>query len=244
MISQRTVGHLQGLLEFLFSGRPLGPLWAWHLLKQALYQEGVDFHWLQYIYDEFQWHPSKFLPLIHDGTIPFELTRNTGLGHPVRNNEDRVLGQGLIALIVQVTAARVAEIRDIAGPQRLMDQVLASLKLDGYELIAGKVTPAGVPGVDVKAEENYLVSQIVRIGPANLEEIRYHYIEAEETFVNRNWGSTSSENRNFFIALLRGLRELATMKGGALCLAKTSYTCRMNDLAKSWIRTFPISFRL
>jgi hypothetical protein len=27
-----------------------------------------------------------------------------------------------------------------------------------------------------------------------------------------------------------------------LCLAKTSYTCRMNDLAKSWIRIFPLKF--
>jgi hypothetical protein len=25
-----------------------------------------------------------------------------------------------------------------------------------------------------------------------------------------------------------------------LCLAKTSYTCKMNDLAQSSIRTFPI----
>jgi hypothetical protein len=29
-----------------------------------------------------------------------------------------------------------------------------------------------------------------------------------------------------------------------VCLAKTSYTCKMNDLAQSSIRTFPISFRL
>ena len=27
-----------------------------------------------------------------------------------------------------------------------------------------------------------------------------------------------------------------------LCLAKTSYTCRMNDLAKSWIQIFPLKF--
>jgi hypothetical protein len=27
-----------------------------------------------------------------------------------------------------------------------------------------------------------------------------------------------------------------------LCLAKTSYTYRMNDLAKSWIRIFPLKF--
>ena len=30
------------------------------------------------------------------------------------------------------------------------------------------------------------------------------------------------------------------MAYGTLCLAKTSYTCKMNDLAKSSIRTFPI----
>jgi hypothetical protein len=27
-----------------------------------------------------------------------------------------------------------------------------------------------------------------------------------------------------------------------LCLAKTSYTCRMNDLAKGWIQIFPLEF--
>jgi hypothetical protein len=26
------------------------------------------------------------------------------------------------------------------------------------------------------------------------------------------------------------------------CLAKTSYTCRMNDLAKGWIQLFPLEF--
>jgi hypothetical protein len=26
------------------------------------------------------------------------------------------------------------------------------------------------------------------------------------------------------------------------CLAKRSYTCEMNDLAKSWIRSFPLRF--
>src|SRR5260370_3662938 len=28
----------------------------------------------------------------------------------------------------------------------------------------------------------------------------------------------------------------------SLCLAKTSYTCRMNDLVKDWIRIFPLQF--
>ena len=27
-----------------------------------------------------------------------------------------------------------------------------------------------------------------------------------------------------------------------VCFAKTSYTCRMNDLAKSWMRIFPVKF--
>lgn len=214
MISQRTVGRLQRLLEFLFRKDPrFGQLWSWQKLKLALYEENVDINWLNYISEEYLGYPYKFLPLIHDGTIPAYVTRNDGWGQPAPNKQDVVFGQVLIALIVQVTATRVAGLQEIAGPQELTDEVLAGLKLDGYELIAGKVTSAGVPGVDVKAEEDYLLSHIRRIGPANLEEIRHHYDEAVETFVNRNWGSTSSENRNFFIALLRGLRELATTKG-------------------------------
>jgi hypothetical protein len=47
-----------------------------------------------------------------------------------------------------------------------------------------------------------------------------------------------------FIDGLRGdLRvtfEEGTWAAWLLCLAKTSYTCRMNDLAQSSIRTFPI----
>ena len=215
MISQRTVGRLQHLLEFLYRDhKPLGHLWSWHNLRRALYEEGVDTHWLDYIYHEHFGYPDRFLPLILDGTIPAYLTRNDGFGRPEPNKEDIVLGQTLIALIIQVTAVRVDGIREIAGPQLLMNEVLASLKLDGYELVAGKVTPAAIPGVDLPAEEDYLLSQIRRIGPDNLEEIRHHYGEAVRTFVNRNWGATTSENRNFFIALLRGLRELATTRGG------------------------------
>jgi hypothetical protein len=34
----------------------------------------------------------------------------------------------------------------------------------------------------------------------------------------------------------------ATELAPGLCLAKTSYTHRINDLAQNWIRTFPIKF--
>jgi hypothetical protein len=210
MISQRTVGCLQSLLEFLFFRQPhnVGSLWSWHFLRIALYKENVQDHWLDYIYQETQGIPGRFLPLIYDGTIPAYLNRGDVWGQPQPRKEDKELGQALIATIIVVTAARVITIH------MHMDELLASLKLDGYELIAGKLTPVAIPGIDLQAEEDYLLSKIRRIGPANLEEIRHHYDEAVKTFVNRNWGPSSSENRNFFIALLRGLRELATKRGG------------------------------
>jgi hypothetical protein len=210
MISQRTVGCLQTLLEWLFNrGSRVNSLWSWSQLKLALYKEDVNINWLDYIYEECQGIPQRFLPLIYDGTIPAYVTRSNSSWQPAPNDEDKALGQALIALIIQATAARVAEV-----DRAYMDEVLASLKLDGYELIAGKVTLATVSGVDLQYEEDYLLSQIRQIGPANLEEIRHHYDEAVKTFVNKNWGSSSTENRNFFVALLRGLREVASTRGG------------------------------
>ena len=43
-------------------------------------------------------------------------------------------------------------------------------------------------------------------------------------------------------AALHGPRRIPRVDG--LCLAKTAYTCKMNDLAKSSIRTFPLRFLL
>ncbi len=189
-------------------------MWSWHELRLALYAEGVDHNWLEYISQEYFGNPHRFLPLILDGTIPAYLTRNDGWGQPEPNDEDRVFGQALIATTVQVVAVHVAAVRLVAGPQDLLDEVVASLKLDGYDLVEGKVTPTAIPGVDLQKEGDYLLAQIRRIGPGNLEEIRHHYDEATQTYLNGNWGASAGENRNFLIALLRGLRELATTKGG------------------------------
>ena len=37
-------------------------------------------------------------------------------------------------------------------------------------------------------------------------------------------------------------RHLIELTPSGHCLAKTSYTCRMNDLAQSWIQIFPLKF--
>ena len=40
----------------------------------------------------------------------------------------------------------------------------------------------------------------------------------------------------------RGLKAIADWCQENLCLAKTSYTCKMNELAKSWFQIFPLEF--
>ena len=50
-------------------------------------------------------------------------------------------------------------------------------------------------------------------------------------------GMIQKQNTNSLISLRELIKEVFRVW---LCLAKTSYTCKMNDLAQSSIRTFPI----
>ena len=175
---------------------------------------------LNHIDWEYRFKPSDFLPAIHDGTIPAYVYRNDGCGQPVPNATDVAMGQQLLK-----TFAEVAPRRGLSLPDRVPDaknaanELLASLEIDGYEFVSGRLVPATLKGVSLQAEENHLIHLIRTIGPPNLEAILHHHDQADETFVNGNWGSASSETRNFFIAVLRGLRDVATSTGGIKAFA-------------------------
>ena len=68
------------------------------------------------------------------------------------------------------------------------------------------------------------------LGPPNLDVILHHHEQADETFVNGNWGAASSETRNFFIAVLRGLRDVATAKGKIAAFAHGNDKNLIEDL--------------
>jgi hypothetical protein len=67
--------------------------------------------------------------------------------------------------------------------------------------------------MDLQQEDDYLIGLLRKLQPANLETIVHHHDEAEKSFANRVWGPASAETRNFFVAILRGLRERATKNG-------------------------------
>jgi hypothetical protein len=98
-------------------------------------------------------------------------------------------------------------------PRELSDEVIASLREDGFDFIGGKVIPAEIKAVDLKTEDAYLIALIRTIALPNMEEIQHHHDESEKAFADGRWGSASSEARNSLIATLRGLREVATTRG-------------------------------
>ncbi len=216
MISQRSVGRLQRLLNTLMYRPPQTlPLLSWSEYRTQLYEEGVDRHVVNHIESEYHKQPKDFLPAIHDGTIPAWVYRNDGYGQPVPNHEDIVLGQALLKVFSEVALRHglsmpphLPEVKAVAA------ELKASLEIDGYELVSGRLVPATMKGISLQQEDDYLIHLIKSIKPANLDVILHHHGEADETFVNGNWGSTAAETRNFFVALLRGLRDVASERGG------------------------------
>jgi hypothetical protein len=181
-----------------------------------LYECGFDVHLLNYIEETYGTDPSIFLPLIHDGTIPAFVGRNDGWGQPVPNNEDRRVGQGMIGAIIEIVIPEAESIPNHVThplPKLLSDEVIASLAEDGLDYIGGKIVPAKVKAVDLKKEYEYLIALIRSIKPLNVDEVEHHHDESDKALANRVWGSASSEARNFLVATLRGLREVATTRG-------------------------------
>lgn len=218
-ISQKTVSKVDVLLRRLFADQPgVGPLWSWPKFRKALYENNFDVPFLDYLYRESRGNPSEFLPLIHNGMIPAYVYRGDGYGQPVPQEADRLLGQKLLQEITQIVISETESLPAIAiifepEPNLLAREVLSSLREDGFDFIGGKVVPAEVNAVDLKQEDEYLMALIRSIGPANIDEIRYHHDESDRAFAYEGWGPASSEARNFLIAVLRGLREVATARG-------------------------------
>jgi hypothetical protein len=212
-ISQKTVGKLDALLESLIwfpTGERTIPLWTWGGLRSALYESGFDVHVLDYLWQEYRGMPSRFLPLIHDGTIPAYVSRSDGSDQPVPSDADKAIGQIWLASMIQVAISKAESLPDLVSA----DELIESLKEDGFDFLGGKVVPAAMKAVDLKQEDEYLITLIRTIGPSNMEEIRRHHDESDKAFTNTTWGAASSEARNFFIAVLRGLRDVATARGG------------------------------
>lgn len=205
-ISQKTVGKLIKLWE---QGLFARGIWTWGECRAALYEGGFDVRLLAYLLQEFQGNPSVFLPLIYDGTIPAYVLHNPGYGTPVPDDEDREKGQTWLIGMVQVVLSEAEPMR-AALP---VDELIASLKEDGLDYIRGKVVPAAVKAVDLEPEDQYLLALIRSINPPNIDEVKHHHDESDKAFANGIWGGASSETRNFLIAVLRGLREVATSRG-------------------------------
>jgi hypothetical protein len=117
------------------------------------------------------------------------------------------------------------------------EELRASLEIDGYELVTDRLVPATMKGISLQAEDDYLVHLIRSIAPTNIGLILHHHGEADETFVNGNWGSASAETHNFFVALLRGLRDVARARGEVPPLAHGNDSGLMEDFYRSGLLT-------
>jgi len=228
-LTQRTVGKLQVLLNMLFfRGAYRGHRRGYSQIallppedyKQLLYEHGVPNEVFKRIEDGYGWKPNQFLPDLFNGRIVTYLERGVSLGGvPAPNEQEAFAGKLLLVKFLEIAIqtalsvpAFLPEIGDVHGAT---EEVIASLQLDGFAYINGRVVDAAVKGVDLKTEDDYLVGLIRAIRPPNLDLILYHHREADDTFVNRNWGAASTETRNFFVSVLRGLREVATERKAA-----------------------------
>ncbi len=211
MISQRSVGRLMRLLNAFFYRPPNTlALLSWLEYRTRLYEEGVDNHVLDNIEYEYGKRPRDFLPAILDGTISAKQQRGGWV-----QESDKKLGQGLMRAFAEVALTYgLAMPSHLPEVRALAEELRASLEIDGYEVVAGKLTPAAMRGMNLQQEDTYLVHLMRAIAPSNLDVVLHHHNEADETFINGNWGAASVETRNFLVALMRGFRDIATDRGG------------------------------
>lgn len=230
MISQRSVGRLQRLLRRLhYAPAYTVALLSWDEYGQQLYEADVDRNVLEYIRRRFSPNQANYAPAMLDGS----LSREVYDPHSVARlgASDILEGQKLLKTFIEVAARRGQSLPDHCEEARALTQgLLASLQIDGYELVAGSLVPAAFKGMDIQREDDYLIGLLRKLQPANLETIVHHHDEAEKAFANGVWGSASTETRNFFVAILRGMRERATASGKA-----TSFTSgNDSDLIKNF----------
>jgi hypothetical protein len=232
MISQRSVGRLQRLLLLLFKKpapalrpRPATPIPSgrdettldWAEFRTRLYEEDVDRRILDLIENMHLGLPNKFLPALHDGTISAIVNfegDDFGFGPGPPDDNDREKGQGLLKVFAEVAIRHALDLPNHSPePRTAAADLLRSLALDGFEWISNRLVPSTLKGMNLEQEDDHLVGLIRSLSPPNLSVIVHHHHEAAETFVNGRWGSASGELRNLFMAVLRGLRDVATSRG-------------------------------
>ena len=129
------------------------PLLSWPEYRTQLYEEGVDRHLLNHIDWEYHSNTSDFLPAIHDGTIPAYVYRNDGTGQPVPIATDVAMGQQLLGTFAEVALRRGLSLPDhIPDAKHAANELMASLEIDGYELVSGRLIPATLKGMSLQAE--------------------------------------------------------------------------------------------
>lgn len=217
MYSQKTVVWLARVLDRLFfQHQYVAPLWTWAEFCDELYASGGTMQLLRHIEQKYGTEPRTFLPFIHDGTIPAWVYRNDGFGQPRPEKQDRIVGARIITSMIRVAVLKAQSIPDHVQdplPSQLASDLVASLRDDGFDFIAGKVVLAGSKAVELQKEDEYLVAKIRDVKLPNIDEVQHHHQESEKAFANRGWGAAASEARNFLVATLRGLREVATTRG-------------------------------
>jgi hypothetical protein len=216
VLSQRSVGKLQVLLQMLFARPPQTlQLLPEPEYKRLLYEREISIDVLDHIGDRYRWRPSQFLAAMYDGRVYACATR-PGYGDPVPTAKDVLINRLLLMTFAEVALDRGLSMPGhLAEPKQAALELLGSLQLDGYEYIEGKLVEAALKGVDLQAEDEYLLHLLKEINPDNLSAILHHHKEADDTYVGGNWGPASSETRNFFVAVLRGIRNVATKQGAA-----------------------------
>lgn len=214
MLSQRTVGKLQVLLQVLFRRPPQTfQLLSQMEYKRRLYEADIPARILEHIEDRYDWQPSAFLPALYDGRA-LAFFANEGYGEPEPGEGEQEIGRALLLIFTQVALEHGLTLPNhLAAVIAIAKEVLASLQLDGFDYVGGKVVPAALRGVDLQEEHEYLLRLLHDIKPPNIGLIAHHYKEADDTYSSGKWGSSSNETRNFFIAVLRGLRDVATAHG-------------------------------
>jgi hypothetical protein len=152
-LTQRTVGRFQVLLNALFfRGRFLGRNRGWEQIpllekpkyQRLLYENGVPNEVLLHIEERYEWQPSDFLPRLYAGWVAAFLERSDSFGgDPAPREEDALAGRILLLRFLEVAIqcglsmpAHLPEVRQLA------EDVIASLQLDGFAYLNGKILDA------------------------------------------------------------------------------------------------------
>jgi len=109
-----------------------------------LYEHGVPNEVLLHIEERYEWQPRDFLPRLYDGWVVAFLERSDNFGgDPAPSEEDAVAGRILLLRFCEVAIQYGLSMPDhLPEVQRLAQEVIASLQLDGFAYLGGKIVDA------------------------------------------------------------------------------------------------------